>query len=183
MKIDSLSFLLEQIKHCLNNNEIPAAFYMALTLPDVCGMLEFPDLKTSDRYISWFEKHIGQYEQSPLAKKDPSWAEMPYMSGENMYKIRNALLHAGTNDIGYQFDLNDFLFIWDGAYETGGIETKADGKQIKYWHVNVKILTQKLVWCVEEFIKRGNYDKSKLPVLNEYGFDDIPDVFKINIIK
>ena len=178
MKIDALSFILEQIKNCLEKNEIPAAFYMALTLPDVCGKLEFPDLSTSERYIKWFDIHIGQYEQSPLAKEDSSWSELPYMSGTNMYKIRNAMLHAGTNDIGDQFKLNDFLFIWDGACETGGIEFDRNGKCKKYWHVNVKMLVQKLVWCSEGFIKNGNYNKSTLPVFNEYGFEDIPDVFK-----
>lgn len=179
MKIDSISLLINQINSCLEHNEIPAAFYMSLTLPDVCGLLEFPGLKPSERYIKWFDEHIGQYEQSPLAKEDPSWAEMPYMSGERMYKIRNGLLHACTNDLGEQFKLDEFLFIWQGALETGGIKRDQNGKETKYWHVNVLMIIKKMIWTTEHFIKNGNYDKSKLPTISEYGIENIPDVFKI----
>ena len=178
MKVDSLAFLLKQIQSCLDKNGTVAAFYMALTLPDVCGKLEFPEDKPRDRYIKWFDMYIGEYERSPLAKNDEKWAEIPYMSGENMYKIRCGLLHAGSNDLGEQLDLDEFLFIWDGVVETGGIETDLNGKARKYWRVSVRILTLKIVWTVQGLIDKGFYKDKELPIINEYGIEDIPDMFK-----
>ena len=178
MKVDTISFLLKQIKKCLEKNEIPAAFYMALTLPDICGHLMFPDLKSRPRYIKWFDKYIGNYEQSPLCKEDKEWEELPYLSGETMYKIRNSILHSGNNDLAAQLDLNKFLFIWDGLCESSGIAYDIFGKKSKHWNINIKMLSEKIVWATEAFIKTGSYDKKDLPYLNIYGEDDIPDVFK-----
>lgn len=179
MKVDSISFLIKEIKNCMDKGECVAAFYMALTLPDICGKLEYPSEKPSKRYILWFDEYIGNYEQSPFAKEDPSWADMPYMSGENMYKIRCSLLHAGTNDLGEEFNLDDFLFQWNGAVERSGVDYDFNGNKRKYWYVNVRLLTQKIMWATEAFIRKGTYNRDDLPKINEYGIEDIPDVFKV----
>ena len=179
MKVESIPFLLKQIHSCLDKGENVAAFYMALTLPDVCGKIDFPEDKPSERYIKWFDLHIGDYEQSPLAKEDEEWAKLPYMNGNNLYKIRCGLLHAGTNDFGDQLNLNDFLFSWDGAIETAGIESDGNGNVKKYWRVDTRMLTNKIVWTVEGLIRKGFYKDKEMPVFNEYGIDDIPDVYKV----
>lgn len=177
MEVDSISFIIEQIKECQKQGLTPAALYMALTLPDICGNLEFP-LCDGNPYILWFDKYIGNYKQSPLAKEDPSCAEMPYMTGEKMYRIRNALLHAGTNDLKKRFKLDEFLFVWNGYLASSGIEYDFDGKRKKYWNVNVPMLIDKIVWSTEAFLKKAKYDKTKLPKMVEYGLDSISNVFK-----
>ena len=179
MKVDSISLLLKQIHNCLDKGENIAAFYMALTLPDVFGKIEYPKDKPSQRYIKWFDLHIGEYEQSPLAKENEEWAKIPYMSGKNLYKIRCGLLHAGTNDLNDQLDLDEFLFCWNGGFETAGIETDANGNVKKYWRVDTLMLTCKIVWTVEGLLRKGTYKDKQMPTLNEFGIEDIPDIFKI----
>lgn len=179
MQTDSVSLIIHSIKSCLEKGETVAAFYMALTLPDVCGKLKYPLDKPAKRYIAWFDEYIGNYEQSPLAKEDSKWSDFPYMSGKKMYEIRCALLHAGNNDLGQNFNLDEFLFDWNGVIETAGI-VDINGKKKSYWRVNVRILIQKIIWATESFLRKENVDKEKMPKINEYGIDDIPTVFKSN---
>lgn len=53
------------------------ASFLALTISDICGKVLYSDLtgnkNSGKRYIKWFDRYIGDYEQSPLAKENPSW--------------------------------------------------------------------------------------------------------------
>lgn len=89
--------LVEEINEALSHNLYFAALSLVLTLPDICGRAEYPSAKVAQRYISWYDEYIGQYIHCSC--NDCKEAQMPYLSGEVVYNLRNSFLHQGTPNI------------------------------------------------------------------------------------
>ncbi len=90
-----LEQIVSEINKTLDSNFYLAALSLALTLPDICGKAEYPSESVTKRYIKWYNEHVGVYEQ-PTSKYDE---DMPYLSGEVIYNLRNSFLHQGTPNI------------------------------------------------------------------------------------
>ena len=88
--------LIVDVQKALNADCYFAALALALTFPDICGKAEYPSEKTTVRYGRWYDEYVGQYEEAPIGEED---VEMPYLSGEVVYSLRNSLLHQGTPNI------------------------------------------------------------------------------------
>lgn len=88
---------ISEIERCLEERCYFAALTLSLTLPDICGLAEYPELKgkVGQRYIQWYDQYVGAYEKSD----SPYSADMPYLSGEVVYNLRNSFLHSGNPNI------------------------------------------------------------------------------------
>ena len=84
--------LLREIRVCLEQELYLAALALTLMLPDVCGIAKYPDESVASRYIKWYNEYIGQHEK-PTNKHAE---DMPYLSGEVVYNLRNGLLHSAN---------------------------------------------------------------------------------------
>ena len=84
--------LIRDINKSLDNNCYFAALSLALILPDICGKAKYPADGVTKRYITWYNEYIGNYEK-PTSKYNE---DMPYLSGEVIYNLRNSFLHQGT---------------------------------------------------------------------------------------
>ena len=94
--------IIKEIESSLKNENFLAALALALTLPDICGKAEYPNEKSVGvRYIKWFDENIGNYEKPPQSADGQTtvFDDMPYMSGEIVYSLRNCFLHQGTPNI------------------------------------------------------------------------------------
>ena len=80
--------IIKEINICLEHECFMSALGMALTLPDICGKAEYPTDGVTKRYIKWTNEYISAYE-----------IDMPYLSGEVLYNLRNAFLHQGNPNI------------------------------------------------------------------------------------
>ena len=89
--------LVDEINIALSHNLYFAALSLVLTLPDICGRAEYPSANVAKRYIKWYNEYIGQYDRCP--RDDCKEAQMPYLSGEVVYNLRNSFLHQGTPNI------------------------------------------------------------------------------------
>ena len=89
--------LVDEINIALSHNLYFAALSLVLTLPDICGRAEYPSANVAKRYITWYNEYIGQYDRCPC--DDCKAAQMPYLSGEVVYNLRNSFLHQGTPNI------------------------------------------------------------------------------------
>ena len=83
---------INDIEFCLEQEHYMAALSLALTLPDICGKAEYPSDGTTSRYIKWFNQFMTQYKKSTSPYSD----DMPYLSGETVYNLRNEFLHSGN---------------------------------------------------------------------------------------
>lgn len=96
--------IISEIESSLKNENFLSALALALTLPDICGKAEYPTARNGIRYKKWYDEYVGKYERPPdiYSKDDPSQVvndDMPYMSGEIVYSLRNCFLHQGTPSI------------------------------------------------------------------------------------
>lgn len=87
--------LVKEIDCALEHECFFAALTLALTLPDTCGKAAYPDLKPTKRYKKWCREYVSLYEKP----SDPYGSDMPYLSGEVIYNLRNALLHQSTPNV------------------------------------------------------------------------------------
>lgn len=60
---------VHDIRKALENELYFVALSSALTLPDICGKVAYPDERSSrKRYILWYDEEIGKYERIPKTK-------------------------------------------------------------------------------------------------------------------
>jgi len=111
-----MQHLLDSLTRALANKNWYAALFMALTLPDICGKIQYPEVSSSEtRYVQWFEKYLGNKytrEVGPSREKDV------FLSGEDCYALRCSLLHEGIDVISHQRCkkvLDSFLFVASGG--------------------------------------------------------------------
>lgn len=87
--------IINEIERCLSHEEYLAALALSLTIPDICGKAENPELKAGERYCTWYDTYMTQYQES----MDLYGSDMPYLSGEVVYKLRCNFLHTGNPNI------------------------------------------------------------------------------------
>ncbi|MGE6550820.1 hypothetical protein ACQKFK_17875 [Bacillus mycoides] len=86
--------LIKEIMSNLENKNYLSALALTLILPDICGEVENPDIKSSrKRYAKWYNEYIYQYEL-PEGMKD-----INKLDGDAVYQLRCNLLHDGSSDI------------------------------------------------------------------------------------
>ena len=61
---------IREIYKCLDARLYEAALALSLTLPDICGQIEYPDLGVAARYKKWVNNYIDKInEDSKNIKK------------------------------------------------------------------------------------------------------------------
>ena len=146
-----LNHLIDEINKSLEHECYFAALSLALTLPDICGKAQYPNASNANRYIKWYNEHVGQYEESNLPDFD-GLPLMPYLSGEVIYNLRNSFLHQGTPNIdsdkikAEQNKMDEFTLVLEKKNELGiycdhaSILTTGSGKVTRSYSVNVQRL-------------------------------------------
>ncbi len=151
---------IQEIETCLKNRCYFAALALTLTLPDICGAAEYPDeTSVAKRYISWYDKYIGDYERKECNTENES-----YLSGEIIYNLRNTFLHQGNPTINKEkvkeeqnrFDsfiliLGDAIVFWSGSthFDIGNGAASFRGMMI-----DVTFLCEKICMAVLKFDKQ-----------------------------
>lgn len=143
-----INLLVDEINRSLDTNCYIVALMAALTLPDICGKAEYPNDKPSERYLKWYDENIGQYETNDNLQS----RGIPYMSGEVVYSLRNALLHQGNPNIdNAKCDIQYFELLRqdkDRAHidiSSASVTTSADGNErVRRLCVNFRELCFKL---------------------------------------
>ncbi len=88
---------VNDIKRSLENECYFAALSLALTLPDMCGMAEYPNESlVGKRYIDWYNKYLGGY-MAPV--RGDLCENNPWLNGEIIYNLRNTFLHQGSPNV------------------------------------------------------------------------------------
>lgn len=104
----SFTFLsrIQEIEWNVQDGRWQSALALALTLPDICGGIEYPDMvkryrdgrvmqdrygeptrDVGSQYVRWFDDHASGY-----FKRNPE-DEKPYLSGERCWQLRCEYLH------------------------------------------------------------------------------------------
>nr|MBV6631350.1 hypothetical protein [Oceanococcus sp. HetDA_MAG_MS8] len=74
-----------------------SALFVALSLPDVCGKIEYPERHGSQRnYADWFNRFVADRYTHRVGA---GAREVVFLSGNDCYALRCAYLHEGSDDV------------------------------------------------------------------------------------
>lgn len=159
-----INTILSEIKAALRHGLYLSALSLALTLPDICGKAAFPSCRTAERYITWYDTHIGQYDMDNGAPPNTVKSSFPALNGKIVYSLRCSLLHQGTPSISKKkFEITHFSLIVQKetddfpAYlpEEFGYCRETGKKEMK---IHLNVLCWRLCEAAEEYY-RQNRDK------------------------
>jgi hypothetical protein len=168
---------IRDINLALNNNSYLSALALSLTLPDICGQIEYPDLKNSrgkrlvgKQYATWFDDWVSHYYADNAGWTEEGKAKNPYFTGKMCYSLRCSFLHGGNSAIENWGDQEDVDFYYSyqfelaigGADKTGlswGHQPHNNSKILKVNSVRVNI--DKLCECICRSAER--YYRGKEP--------------------
>lgn len=75
--------LIDSVRQSLQSNNYYSALFVSISIPAICASLEYGKSHNKE-YALWFDKNLPTY-------KD-------YLSGNDCYALRCALLHEGSDD-------------------------------------------------------------------------------------
>ena len=111
----SILNLKEAVETSVAEENWYAALALALALPDICGKLENPVITSQKRYIAWFDKYLLKIYTLSLFGNTTV-----FLNGSDLYALRCALLHEGSEDISSQRakqTLDTFIFSIEESHQ------------------------------------------------------------------
>ncbi|MBE5766690.1 MAG: hypothetical protein E7335_05975 [Clostridiales bacterium] len=162
--------IVDDINRALDNECLLSALALALTIPDVCGKAEWPEKRNGRRYIDWFDTYVGVSERCTC--EECQKAQMPYLSGEVVYSLRNCFLHQGTLDIepikvkAHDNHIDEFVLVTERKkeYETCALSysvmTECDRNGNKIVKKRIRVSVRHLCFVLTACAK-GYYEKNK----------------------
>ena len=89
-----------EIEKALEAELYNCALALALTLPDVCGKVEFPNCGNKKRYKDWFSLYaLPCFTVEATKLPSEEIVEYTWLSAEECWALRCAFLHAGNYDV------------------------------------------------------------------------------------
>lgn len=113
---------IREIYKCLDARLYEAALALSLTLPDICGQVEYPDLGVAARYKKWVDNYIDKikmgcncegWKNSGIDESVTAGERYPVFTSTNLYKLRCSFLHSGNDDI--ESDFMEFELVQPGS--------------------------------------------------------------------
>lgn len=161
--------IISGVRHCLDSGYYHAALALALTIPDVCGLVEYPECrkKSSKRYVAWFNDYIlVNYAKNFTPEGEVSKS---YFNGDMCYSLRCKLLHEGNSHIeaksiivsgdeGCRFEFRLIVGGSDGYGKTIYSISGCDNVVVKQVTLNIADLCEALCCGAEDFYKTRNKD-------------------------
>lgn len=188
---------LEAIKKAYSDGNYMAALALSLTIPDICGQVEFPELSGTNnvgkRYKKWFDMHLKQYYgedgmmHTGLAAFDNKMKWV--FNAEICYALRCAVLHSGNDDVdrvnnayGFMIYATNMDIELPVSITSFGIPSSSTGE---YRHIIVLDLYQFCYWISREAKKlydqnQTEFDKHILPMsyITINSMEDFPNALK-----
>ena len=135
--------LVGAVLDAIRQDNLYGALFIALALPDICGKIENPTAGSKERYIYWFNRYL---KDKYINHFHP---QIIFLTGEDMYAFRCALLHEGTEDITTQsakMSIDRFILISEGPH----LNYFKD--QTKRLQISVKEFCTEICEAVEKWI-------------------------------
>ncbi len=133
---------IKSLHKAIKNCNWYAALFIAISLPDICGKIEYPRKESSVRYADWFDKYLKSYKG--------------FLSGKDCYALRCALLHEGSADITNQKIrevLEYFVFLPKGPHCNLIKNCVIYGKNQSFLQLRVDTFTSDLANGVESWLQ------------------------------
>lgn len=112
---------IDEIQQAMKNNMWQSALALSLTIPDICGQIEFSDLVqrrkdgtetrlVGQQYKAWFKKHVEPYFLVNLSTYENVIEDKSCFTAEMCWQLRNAFLHQGSDIVKPNSEKENFNF-------------------------------------------------------------------------
>jgi hypothetical protein len=91
--------LVDAVRQAMAQQNWYAGLSLAMTLPDICGKMREPQNSSSRRYIAWVDEYLTPGWTHTLTTFGGDERQLRFLNGADMYALRCALLHEGSDDI------------------------------------------------------------------------------------
>lgn len=148
---------IAQIRQSLQSKTHLTALALALTLPDICGQVEYPEEEsTGEHYRKWFNKYVKRcYTDDEQRITDKGKIRKSYFTGGMCYQLRCAYLHDGNSKIDKQENKQDpnFKLIINGTDSINKIvyDSYNEKKEVKKIKIDVERLCENICIAAENY--------------------------------
>jgi len=94
--LEPLVSMVASVRQAIQTGNWYSAICLALALPDICGWLETPNVRSSERFVSFFDRFLAQAYTRPVGAQRQLHV---FLSGNNCYALRCAFLHEGCDQV------------------------------------------------------------------------------------
>ena len=113
---------IDEIEIAIQSELWQSALALSLTLPDICGQIEFKYLVKKDgtrligeQYKFWFRKYVEQYFEKYELESDNDELKdnnksKSYFTAEMCWELRNSFLHAGSDETKIDYKEKKYSF-------------------------------------------------------------------------
>lgn len=184
--------IIESVQDAIAKECWLPALITALTIPDIMGQVEFPDLVNKHgqrlvgkQYKAWFAKHVVHHfanEEGWDAEGNPI---NPYFTADMCYQLRCSILHQGNDNIEHEYNFEceenaEYKYEFElrvnacNSYGVRWVEPLGEGKMLKTIRVCVDVKTLCKAICEEasSFLEASSDD------FGNFGIN-VVDVFKV----
>lgn len=153
--------IVNEINKLLVDGYPYSALGMALTLPDICGHIAYPNTRNGFRYKKWFDEYA-------LPKNGISLDEgFTSFDGAVCYKLRCAYLHSGNFDLGNSGTAKDikmftFHYSRDPLFRYDRIAQMADGTY--QMNIDLGVLCWQLCEAATDFFRSHQSEFAEVTV-------------------
>lgn len=88
---------LTSIEASLKSENWLAALSTTLTIPDMAGWAQYPQLRSGERYKLWFTENLAARYTMPIT--EPEMAQAVLLSEDDCWAFRCSFLHQGLDDL------------------------------------------------------------------------------------
>lgn len=145
---------IDSVRLALKSGLYEPALALALSLPDICGSIEYPNDTVTARYIKWSDQHIDMCKNAGARNE---------FSGAALYQLRCRFLHNGHSNIyepGKRVHFNTFELMAPSASKLSQelistIKTYQDDQTFEVTYtatVNLAYLIESLCEAAEDFV-------------------------------
>lgn len=111
MSKKSVQSIIDSVREAIDKECWIPALATALTLPDIMGQVEFPEMvfksgkrKAGEQYRTWFHEHVEHWFADEHGWNEDGKPLNPYFTADMCYQLRCLLLHQGNDDIKHDFN-------------------------------------------------------------------------------
>lgn len=106
--------IIDSIREAVEKKCWIPALTTALTLPDIMGQIEFPELVNKrerrlvkQQYTTWFAKHVEHWFADEQGWNKDGIPINPYFTADMCYQLRCSVLHQGNDDVKHDFSFEN----------------------------------------------------------------------------
>jgi len=162
------------IKKSLDTQNWYGALFIALTMPDICGKIAYPNLGPKDRYKKWFDSYLSNYYKHEIGANHE---ETVFMSASDCYALRCSIFHAGIDEV---IEQSSFDVVSRFSFSTARAHCNRINNVLQ---LNVEIFCKEIIQAVEKWSNdvKNNADAQNgiknLLTIHEGGYSPMPGVW------